>query len=66
MTYSELSEKLTSIEKSMGIYLFDPCVDAENVGPNPSDFDLYDSALCAATDRANELGLDIYKLLENA
>jgi hypothetical protein len=66
MTYLELSEKLISIEKSMGIYLFDPCVDAENVGTNPSDFDLYDSAFCAAADRANELGLDIYKLLENA
>lgn len=63
MTYKELTDKLQKIEKATGLYLFDPCVDAENVGANPTDFALYDAALCAAEDRANEAGFDLRNLL---
>ena len=65
MTYQELADKLQTIEKATGLYLFDPCVDAENVGPNATDFALYDAALCAAEDRANEAGLNLHELLAN-
>ena len=64
MTYSELTAKLLEIEKNTGLYLSDPCVDAQNVGPNPTDYDLYDAALCAAETRAYEAGFDLHKLLK--
>lgn len=64
MTYQELARKLQAIEKSTGVYLHDPCVDAENVPTNSSDAVLFDAALCAAADRAHEAGLDIYELLK--
>jgi hypothetical protein len=64
MTYAELADKLQRLEKITGLYLYDPCVDAENVGANPTDWALYDAALCAAEDRAQEAGHDLHELLK--
>ena len=64
MTYAELTEKLIAIEKATGLYLHDPCVDAENAGASPSDWELMDSALCSAIDRASEAGFDLHALLK--
>ena len=64
MTYAELTAKLIAIEKATGLYLSDTCVDLENAGDNPSDFKLYDAALCAAENRAAEAGYDLHVLLK--
>lgn len=63
--YEELLEKLSQIEKNTGIYLRDECIDAENAGENPSDWKLYDTALCAAEGRMSERGLNIHDFLKN-
>ena len=64
MSYAELIAKLEAIEKKTGLYLSDVCVDAENAGVNPSDYMLYDCALCAAEGRASEAGFDLHQLYE--
>jgi hypothetical protein len=65
MTYAELTAKLIAIEKVTGLYLHDPCVDAENAGANPSDWMLMDCALCMAEQRAHEKGFDLHDLLKS-
>ena len=65
MTYAELTAKLQRIEKVTGLYLSDTCVDAENVGANPSDSKLYDAALCAAESRAHDAGYNLHDLLKS-
>lgn len=62
MTYSELIVKLVSIEKQTGLYLSDTCVDHENAGQDATDQQLYDVALSAAAERADDEGFDINEL----
>jgi hypothetical protein len=64
MTYADLVTKLQALEQITGVELSDICVDAENAGSNPTDYMLYDCAFCAALDRADEAGLDLYALLK--
>lgn len=59
MTYFELINKLTSIEKATGLHLVDTCVDQENAGLNASDSDLFNAAVSAAGQRAEDQGKDI-------
>ena len=66
--YYELQAELEKIERSHGnLYLTDPCVDMEDAGLKETDEGfwgaMYASMCNSAGLRAEELGLDINKLL---
>ena len=68
--YENLQTELLALERKYGLYLFDPCIDHENIaaqnlteGTDDYWAALFSAACDAAGGRAEEAGYDINELL---